>query len=330
LANSDGYWLACISADQLHRGHTQSCCDCDINEILDRPANGKDHPEFGTMNRPIVVLGATGLIGRGVIAAAVKAGIPVIAVARDLRKLKALQAQHAGFDIEILPSTIRDDADGEALASSLRKRGRPLAGVIAAMCGTPGRGRLLDQPVASVRDELDGVLMPHLSAARHLLALLAEGNRGGHYILIGGPGTESPWAGYGPRSVAAAALSMVARVLHNEARAFDVRVQLLIVDSPANIDGDCLHLCARWPSALEIGLRAVDLIASRQHTAPTRAIVPFHKSPLPSSARPSGRTPSQTSIRPPESMDDASDRSLDDARRLLDNLTPTKNNEVSR
>jgi NAD(P)-dependent dehydrogenase (short-subunit alcohol dehydrogenase family) len=282
------------------------------------------------MNRPIVVLGATGLIGRGVIAAAVKVGTPVIAVARDLRKLKALQAQHAGFDIEILPSTIRDDADGEQLAASLRELGRPLAGVIAAMCGTPGRGRLLDQPVASVRDELDSVLMPHLSAARHLLALLAEGNRGGHYILIGGPGTESPWAGYGPRSVAAAALSMVARVLHNEARAFDVRVQLLIVDSPANIDGECLHLCARWPSALEIGTRAVDLIASRQRAISTNAIVPFQKMPVPGPTRPSLPAAHPPTTHTPESTDDATHRSLDDARRLLDTLTPTKNNEVSR
>jgi NAD(P)-dependent dehydrogenase (short-subunit alcohol dehydrogenase family) len=281
------------------------------------------------MNRPIVVLGATGLIGRGVIAAAVKAGTPVIAVARDPRKLKALQAQHAGFDIQILPSTIRDDADGERLAMSLRDLGRPLAGVIAAMCGTPGRGRLLDQPVASVRDELDNVLMPHLSAARHLLALLAEGNRGGHYILIGGPGTESPWAGYGPRSVAAAALSMVARVLHNEARAFDVRVQLLIVDSPANVDGEYQHLCARWPSALEIGTRAVDLIKGRQRAAPACAIVPFIKLPLPSSTTPPRGTAHPSPIPRPESMHDATHRSLDDARRLLDTLTPTKNNEVS-
>jgi NAD(P)-dependent dehydrogenase (short-subunit alcohol dehydrogenase family) len=281
------------------------------------------------MNRPIVVLGATGLVGRGVIAAAVKADTPVIAVARDLRKLKALQAEHAGFDIEILPSTIRDDADGEALALTLRKLGRPLAGVIAAMCGTPGRGRLLDQPVASVRDELDNVLMPHLSAARHLLTLLAEGNRGGHYILIGGPGTESPWAGYGPRSVAAAALSMVARVLHNEARAFDVRVQLLIVDSPANVEGDCQHLCTRWPSALEIGTRAVDLIAGRQRAATTYAIVPFIKLPLPSSTRASLKASHPAPAQMPESANDTPRPSLDDARRLLDTLIPPKNNEVS-
>jgi short-subunit dehydrogenase len=280
------------------------------------------------MKSPIVVLGATGLIGRGIISAAVAAGIPVIAVARDLRKLKALRGQYATADIEIIARSIRDDVDGAELAVALRNLGRPLAGVVAAMCGTPGRGRLLDQPVASVRNELDDVLMPHLSAARHLLALLAEGDRGGHYILIGGPGSESPWAGYGPRSVAAAALSMLARVLHNEARSFDVRVQLLIVDTPANSEGESVHLCARWPSALEIGTRAIDLISGNGGQSSPRPVVPFRKFLPSGEASPLGPGIDQQPL-PLPGPRTTERRSIDDARRLLHSLTPTKKNEVS-
>lgn len=282
------------------------------------------------MKRPIVVLGATGMIGRGVIGAAVKAGIPVIAVGRDPRKLNALRGQYAGADIEIVSQTIREDADGATLATRLRELGRPLAGVVAAMCGTPGRGRLIDQPVASLRDELDDVLMPHLSAARHLLKLLAEGDRGGHYILIGGPGSESPWAGYGPRSVAAAALSMVARVLHNEARAFDVRVQLLIVDTPANSDGETVHLCARWPSALDIGTRAIDLITGKDSRSSARPVVPFRKLVSPPAATSDISRRDETHDPPSADTTKTERNPIVDARRLLDTLTPLKNSEVSR
>lgn len=282
------------------------------------------------MKHPIVVLGATGMIGRGVIGAAVNAGVPVVAVARDLRKLKALRGQYRGVDIETISQVIREDADGVMLAKRLREFGCPLAGVVAAMCGTPGRGRLIDQPVASLRDELDDVLMPNLSAARHLLKLLAEGDRGGHYILIGGPGSESPWAGYGPRSVAAAALSMLARVLHDEARAFDVRVQLLTVDTPANSEGETAHLCARWPSALDIGKRAINLISGKDSRLSARAVVPFQKLESPVAATDDVARSDHTHDPPNADSNRTVRRSIDDARRLLHTLTPLKNSEVSR
>src|SRR3546814_1724253 len=77
-------------------------------------------------------------------------------------------------------------------------------------------------------------------AARHLLPLLAEHGHGG-YVLIGGPGAEHPWAGYGHYSIGAAALRMLARVLHDEARTLPVRVQLLAIDSP-RCDGHTAEL----------------------------------------------------------------------------------------
>src|SRR3546814_13447028 len=79
-------------------------------------------------------------------------------------------------------------------------------------------------------------------AARHLLPLLAEHGHGG-YVLIGGPGAEHPWAGYGHYSIGAAALRMLARVLHDEARTLPVRVQLLAIDSPARTDANARPAC---------------------------------------------------------------------------------------
>ncbi|MFC3551962.1 SDR family NAD(P)-dependent oxidoreductase [Lysobacter cavernae] len=234
---------------------------------------------------PVVVLGATGSVGRGVVAAAVAAGRPVIAVARELGELKALRAAYGDADITVLAGSVASDAEGAKLARALRKLGRPLAGVVAAVCGSTERGRLLDHPAAFLRRKLDEDLLPHLAAARHLLPLLAQADRGGSYVLIGGPGSEHPWAGYGHRSIGEAALRMLARVLHDEARTLSVRVQLLAIDSPVCTERNRAHACPQWPSALAVGQRALALIEQSASSEPARAVVRYTPPPWLSSTR---------------------------------------------
>lgn len=211
------------------------------------------------MSATLVVLGATGGIGRGVVRAALERGHPVIAVARHADALDALADAHPDADLATLPGSVASDAEGAALAQGLRGLRRPFAGIVASVCGSASSGRVLDQPAEFLRRKLDEDLLPHLAAARHLLPLLAETGHG-NYLLIGGPGSEHPWAGYGHRSIGAAALRMLARVLHDEARALDVRVNLLTIDMPVCTGANRKHSSNRWPSALAIGQQAVALI----------------------------------------------------------------------
>ena len=220
------------------------------------------------MKTAVVVLDATGVIGRGVVQAVLEAGRPVVAVASERHELEQLQASHPDADIVALAGSIAGDDDGAQLATALRDLGRPIAGVIVAVSGQAGRGRLLDQPIDALRCQLDADLLPHLAAARHLLPLLAEARRGGSYVLIGGPGSALPWAGYGHRSVAAAALCMLARVLHDEARNLAVRVQLLSVDRPVCPDTLRAPVCPQWPTAIEIGRRALALVEGDRNQPP--------------------------------------------------------------
>jgi short-subunit dehydrogenase len=285
------------------------------------------------MKRPLLVLGATGVIGRSVVAAAVEAAVPVIAVARDRVRLDALRTSFPRARIEVIANTLVDDVAGYRLGAAVRELDRPLAGVVAALCGTPGRGRLLDQPVTNLRNEIEDLLLPHLAAARHLLPLMAEQHRSGNYVLVGGPGSEAPWAGYGPRSVTAAALRMLALVLHDEARSLGVRVQLLTSDAPACTSENQSHACPRWPKVAEIGKRAMQLAMRNEQGVGARPVVPLQAHPIPLSTITAARLAksqrhddrsTESQIRSREQA------SLEDARSFLETLIPTNNNEASR
>ena len=274
--------------------------------------------------QPVLVLGATGVVGRGIVQAAVVQGRPVVAVARDADGLARLRASHPGADISVVAGSVADDAASAALAAELRALGRPFAGVVAAIAGMPARGRLLDQPASLLCERVCSDVVPHLAAARALLPLLADAGRGGSYVLIGGPGSELPWSGYGQRSVAAAALRMLARVLHDEARPMGVRVQLLSVEAPVRGEPH-RHACPTWPTAAEIGERALSLVAGAANgEAATRAVIPFaearHRSGAPGSRpEPALRAPEPLA---PEPLDPAPPW-LQDARTLLQDLTPS-------
>ena len=300
----------------------------------------------------LVVLGATGTIGGAVVEAAVQDGRPLVAVARDPDALDALRARHSGADITTLAASVGSDGEAAALATRLRGLDRPPAGVVAAICGDCGRGRVLDQPAEFLRRRLDEDLLPHLFAARHLLPLLAgrQDGRAPGYVLIGGPGAEQPWAGYGHRSIGAAALRMLARVLHDEALAFAVHVQLLAIDSPARTEANARHACNAWPSAASIARSALDMLdpgeprrmqavvgyaAARplgfhpwsddlDHAWPP---APPRRTTTPAGAAPRrDRPPPMPPQEPERQRDLLPARCLQDARTLLDQLgTPTTN-----
>ncbi len=274
----------------------------------------------------VVVLDAAGVIGRGLVAAALEAGHAAVAVDRDLSALAALAAQHPQGALVAVPGSARDESDARELARALRALERPLSAVVAAVDAGRLRGRLLDQSAEATCAALQASLAPQLAAVRHLLPLLAESGHGS-FVLIGGPGGRHPWAGYGQRSLAEAALRMLARVLHDEARAFDVRLQLLSVDTPT-----CgLHAGpprAHWPSALQIGQRAMQLLApggSREAViefalprATAAAVVNAHPPP----AAPAQAADSDDALLP--------SGCLQDARTLLRRLSGAKHESPNR
>lgn len=290
------------------------------------------------MRPAVLVLGATGTVGRGVVQAAVEADWPVVAVARDAAELGRLRRQYPHAQLQTLTGSVADDTSAEALVVALEKLNRPFAGVISALSSGRERGRLLDQPSEQLRQVFDEVVLPQLVAARHLLPWLARSGRNCGYAVIGGPGGRNPWAGYGHRSVAAAALRMLARVLHGEARAFAVRLQLLEVESPVRTDANEPHACKQWPCVSDIGRKALALLAHRNDARCVEAVVAYRsdacslEQPQPPESR-LDVEPFDSEVRETDGQAPLlTQRCLQDVRRLLETFTtpPNKNQERTR
>ena len=229
--------------------------------------------DAGTIRSAAVVLGATGEAGRGIVQALAEAGRGVVAVAPDAAALRALAEAHPRAVLATLPARIAGDADAAALASRLRALGIAVDGVVAALAGTHPCGRLIDEPAEVLQRTLDEDLLPHLFAARHLFPLLSPDAAG--YVLVGGPGGTYPWAGYGHCSIAAAALRMMARVLHDEAVRRGLRVQLLSPDAPLRVDAEAARAGRASVQALSLGRRAQALLDGSGRHAVAPPIVEF-------------------------------------------------------
>ncbi|HEY0332781.1 MAG TPA: SDR family NAD(P)-dependent oxidoreductase [Stenotrophomonas sp.] len=221
----------------------------------------------GMLQPEVLVLGGTGTVGSGVVAALLEAESRVLVVGRDARRLRALEQRFGdAAGLETMLGSVADDASADALATAIAERDRPLAAVVASLGSPLASGRLIDRPASALLRRLQRDLLPHLAAARHLLPLLAD--LGGRYLLIGSPCALRPWAGHGDSSIAASATRMLTQVLREEAQPLGVRVQMLSVEQPVCHPERKMQACPEWFSPLAVGRNVVNLLAGRGQPDP--------------------------------------------------------------
>ncbi|WP_460453555.1 SDR family oxidoreductase [Arenimonas aestuarii] len=209
------------------------------------------------------MLDATGEAGAAIVAALLASGRPVIAASSQAQALADLPAPPPGGpDLHRVQGNTHTETAGAALANAVRLLRRPLGAVVAVLGGELMPGRLLDHDRDFLSDALDGSVFPHLIAARHLLPLLSANPYASHYLVVGGPAADTPWAGYGHASVASAALRMFSRALREETLGTTVRVQQLSVCAPLRTRQRGDAACPDWPEPSELGLQVVELLAS--------------------------------------------------------------------
>lgn len=227
------------------------------------------------MKENVIVLGASGGIGRVIVSELVAAGHHVVAVARNRERLEALAARVAAPQrLTLLPGSVSTDADGAALVRALRGLRRRFTAAVASLRGPRESGRLLDRPAPFLTRALEEDVVTQFIAAKHLLPMLAGSRPGSLYLLLGSPAADCTWAGYGHISVGAAALRMLVGVVREEAKETAVCVQQLQIGTPVRTENNTRCACPEWIGAEEVAREVVRLIEHRPTAEPIVRIGP--------------------------------------------------------
>ena len=220
------------------------------------------------MTDTVVVLGATGNIGREITAQLIASGHRVVAVARNPERLKALAASLGSERLSIRSGSVDTDSNAERLTLWIREQGHRVSAVVSSLRGPLSSGRLLSRPAPDFVRSLEGDVVAPFIAAKHFIPLLAEAGPGGLYLFLGGPMASCAWSGYGHLSVAAAGLQMLTNVIREEVKELPVTVQELQIGTPVRSAANAECSCPEWIGADDVARRVVTLIEQRDSAAP--------------------------------------------------------------
>ena len=203
-----------------------------------------------------VVVGATGEVGAAIVARLRKAGVPVVAVARDRDRLEQLSATDDG--ITACPADIGDDSSGEAIAAAVSG---PVRMVVQSAAVPPAGPLATIEPDAlgrSVSLKLGGLLR----LIRAVEDRFVEGSR---IVAIGGHFGSEPTPQTCGAGVTNAALANLIRQL---ADAYGPRGVTVHMIAPGVLDTDRLR---RFAAAARRGARRQRRGRSRRIPIPLTA-----------------------------------------------------------
>jgi len=227
---------------------------------------------MSTGDRSVLVLGATGDVGRGVVAACLGRGWTVTAVARSGAALEELAAAHDSPRLRLARGSIADGTGARALAESTVVDG-PLAVVNA--ISVPWRpAPVLETEYSAAASYWEQYLGAHLAVIKAFVPLLGPDS-----LLLGVGGGMADFAAVGNAviSMCQAAERMLYRTLALEVADAGPAVRELMIVSKVRGHSNRDTARAEWLSDVEIGERIADIIADpfeEQNLGPILKIVP--------------------------------------------------------
>jgi len=205
----------------------------------------------------VLVIGASGMVGRGIVRMAVARGWTVAAAARGRDGLDQCAAD-AGGPIE----TVLGDLASDAGARRLFDQASGLLGSIDAVVvsvSLPMINRpLLETPAADVLAQIDGNVLGSLRALQAMLPQLAPGSV---FLGIGGGMADFIVPGYGPVAMSQAAMRNMFRMVARENRGHPVHLRELLVASMVNGHSNRDSAAPEWLTDDEIGRHVCAILA---------------------------------------------------------------------
>lgn len=173
------------------------------------------------------IIGATGVVGRGIARVLHSAGWAVTAVGRDEHKLASLAKELSG-QVTIVVGTVADDEAAIGAASQVAARSGPFDAIITAVNRPVSSQAALDMRGETLIDFFRENVVTHHAAAKAFLPLLAKGGR---YIGIGGGMADFTVPGLVGVSMCQAAQRNLFRFLAQESEESGVQVVELMLYS---------------------------------------------------------------------------------------------------
>lgn len=182
----------------------------------------------------IVVAGATGGVGEGIVRALLKEGARVIAPSRSEGKLRDLKAYCSDIDsgeLITLTGDLSDEEPARALQHKIFEQFKEIDLAVASLGGWLQGNPLTSVDMATWNRVLRDNLTSHFLALRMLVPLLHP--KTGSYVHVNGFSAEQPFPMAGPVAMAAAAQKSMALTLAAELKPTGIRVFELIL-GPVN------------------------------------------------------------------------------------------------
>ncbi len=210
------------------------------------------------MPNVVVVVGATGDVGRGIVRTLLQRGHRVVAVARDPGRLARLAASHAATPLlHTIAGSVGSDSEAAQLVDAIRAVAPSIDAAIISVNSPRQPASLLTHSDQSLASLINGDLLTHFCAVRALAEALQPG---GTLLGIGGGSCDFVLHEGIPQSMAQAALRMLYRGLAHEYRDRPLRIRELIVASIVNSDSTRTFADPLWVTDAEIGQRVVEII----------------------------------------------------------------------
>ncbi len=208
--------------------------------------------------KTIVVIGATGDVGQGIVAELLQAGHAVTAVGRSPDRLARLTQIHAGIAaLSTLRGSVETLDNAKSLAAAIGGSPAPDA-IVVSVNGRQQTSGVFDLQADTLEQMLRSNLSTHLVAAQALIPAVAPG---GLYLGIGGGMADLVFPGNAAISMAQAAQRALFRYLAKEGEGRPVMIRELLLY--AMIAGERTRATAEphWLTAEEVGRHVAAIIA---------------------------------------------------------------------
>jgi NAD(P)-dependent dehydrogenase (short-subunit alcohol dehydrogenase family) len=206
----------------------------------------------------LLVVGASGDVGQGIVAAAVEAGWRVIAAARDEDRLERLRAACDGPELAIAAGDLGSEDGANALWSVAASRFGGIDAAVVAVNAPNASRPLLEWSPTDLLGVFATNVMTHFIAAKTFIPRLPAD---GVFIGVGGGTADFVIPNKGQLSMAQAALRMMYRTLARECRGAGPAIRELLIVSMVNAPGKRSSADPSWITDMEVGRHLCAVLA---------------------------------------------------------------------